>query len=90
MTLDLYSSDKVDPTPILISEFYNLPNFYPLFVTDAKINHYFKLMQGNHYILHWQHTLQHSKKLEFYNTFKTEYKPSYYLDLQRKSLIGKP
>ena len=34
--------------------------------------------------LHWQHTLQHSKKLEFYNTFKTEYTPSYYLDLTRK------
>ena len=22
------------------------------------------------YILHWQHSIQHSKKLEFYNTFK--------------------
>ena len=32
----------------------------------------------------WQHTLQHSKKLEFYNTFKTEYAPSYYLDFTRK------
>ena len=36
------------------------------------------------YILHWQHTLEDSKKLEFYNTFKTEYTPSYYLDLTKK------
>ena len=36
------------------------------------------------YILHWQHTLEHFKKLEFYNTFKTEYTPSYYLDLTKK------
>ena len=60
-----------------ISEFYNLPNFDPLLVTDAKINHYLKLMQQQ-YILHWQHTLEHSKKL------KTEYTPSYYLDLTKK------
>ena len=42
-----------------------------------------------HYILHWQHTLQHSKKLEFYNTFKTEYTPSYYLDLTKKIINRK-
>ena len=66
-----------------ISEFYNLPNFDPLLVTDAKINHYLKLMQQQ-YILHWQHTLQHSSKLEFYSTFKPEYPPSYYLDLTKK------
>ena len=54
-----------------------------LLVTDAKINHSLKLMQQ--YILHWQHTLEHSKKLEFYNTFKTEYALSYYLDLTKKS-----
>ena len=36
------------------------------------------------YCLHWQHTLQHSKKLEFYYTFKTEYTASYYLDITKK------
>ena len=36
------------------------------------------------YISHWQHTLQHSRKLEFYSTFNTECTPSYYLDLTRK------
>ena len=50
---------------------------------DAKINHYLKLMYQQ-YILHWQHTLQHFKKLEFYNNFKNEYRPSYYLDFTRK------
>ena len=44
------------------------------------------------YILHWQHTIQHSKKLEFYNTFKNEYTPSCYLELtsklnERKELV---
>ena len=44
------------------------------------------------YILHWQHTIQHPKKLEFYNTFKNEYTPSCYLELtsklnERKELV---
>ena len=82
MSLDLYSSGKSSfySSLMRISEFYNLPTFDPLLVNAAKINHYLNLMQQQ-YILHWQHTLQHSKKLEFYNTFKTEYTPSYYLDL---------
>ena len=36
------------------------------------------------YILHWQHSIQHSKKLEFCNTFKNEYTPSCYLELTNK------
>ena len=36
------------------------------------------------YILQWQHTIQHSKKLEFYNTLKDEYTPSCYLERTRK------
>ena len=85
MSLDLYSFGKSSfySNLVRIPEFYNLPNFDPLLVTDAKINHYLKLMQQQ-YILHWQHTLEHSKKLEFYNTVKTEYTPSYYLDLTKK------
>ena len=47
MSLDLYSSGKSSfySNLVRISEFYNLPNFDPLLVTDAKINHYLKLMQ---------------------------------------------
>jgi len=44
------------------------------------------------YVLHWGHTIQHSKKLEFYNTFKNEYTPICYLELtsklnERKELV---
>ena len=47
MSLDLYSSGKrsLYSNLVRISEFYNLPDFDPLLVTDAKINHYLKLMQ---------------------------------------------
>ena len=63
-----------------MSEYYNLPDFDPTFLTDAKIKHYVSLMQQK-YISHWQHTIRNSKKLEFYNTFKDEYTPSCFLDL---------
>ena len=66
-----------------MSEYYNLPDFDPTFLTDAKIKHYVSLMQQK-YISHWQHTIRNSKKLEFYNTFKDEYTPSCFLDLTRK------
>ena len=75
-----------------MSEYYNLPDFDPTFLTDAKIKHYVSLMQQK-YISHWQqHTIRNSKKLEFYNTFKDEYTPSCYLDLtikvnNRKELV---
>ena len=54
MSLDLHSSGKGSfySNLVRISEFYNLPNFDPLLVTDAKINHYLKLMQQK-YILRW-------------------------------------
>ena len=53
MSLDLYSSGKSSfySNLVRISEFYNQPNFDPLLVTGAKINHYLKLMQQQ-YILH--------------------------------------
>ena len=55
MSLDLYSSGKssfYSNLVRMVSDFYNLPTFDPLLVTDAKINHYLKLMQQQ-YILHW-------------------------------------
>ena len=42
------------------------------------------LMQQK-YILNWQHTIQHSKKLEFHNTLKNEYTPSCCLELTSKN-----
>ena len=35
------------------------------------------------YISYWQNTLQHSQKLEFYRSFKTDRTSSSYLDLTR-------
>ena len=37
------------------------------------------------YISYWNHTLQHSQKLNFYYKIKTNYSPSVYLDLTRKN-----
>ena len=41
------------------------------------------------YIDHWRHTHQHSKKQEFYSTFKNNFAPSIYLDITRKTVIEK-
>ena len=35
------------------------------------------------YIFYWQNTLQHSQKLEFYRSFKTDHTTSSYLELTR-------
>ena len=37
------------------------------------------------YITYWNHTLQHSQKLNFYYKIKMNYSPSVYLDLTRKN-----
>jgi len=66
-----------------MSEYYNLPDFDPNVLNKSKIKHYISLMQHK-YILRWQHIIQHSKKLEFYNTCKNEYTPSCYLKLTSK------
>ena len=50
---------------------------------NAKIKHYVGPMQQN-YILYWQHTMQKSTKLEFFNTCKNDYTPSSYLGLTNK------
>ena len=85
MSSDLHNTSKTGfySNVMRMSEYYNLPDFDPTFLTDAKIKHYVSLMQQK-YISHWQHTIRNSKKLEFYNTFKDEYTPSCYLDLTRK------
>ena len=57
-----------------ISEHYDL----------AKIKHYIDIIKQK-YITYWQHTIHHSKKLQFYSLFKHDYKISSYLDLIRNS-----
>ena len=93
MSADLHSSGKSSfySSVMRMSEYYILPDFDPNVLNKAMIKQYLSLMQHK-YILHWQHTIQHSKKLEFYNTFKNEYTPSCYLELtsklnERKELV---
>ena len=66
MSTDLHSSVKNSfySNLMRLSEFYNLPGFDPISLTDARIKHYVNLMQQK-YTLYCQHTIQHSKKLEF-------------------------
>ena len=67
-----------------ISEYYELPNFDPHNLSEAKIKHYVALINQK-YISYWQHTIHNSKKLQFYSLFKHGYKISSYLDLIRNS-----
>ena len=53
-------------------------------LNKCKIKQYVDLMQKK-YISYWNHTLQHSQKLNFYFKIKTNYSPSAYLDLTRKN-----
>ena len=82
---DLHSSGKNSfySSVMRMSQYYNLPDFDPNVLNKPKIKRYISQMQHK-YILYWQHSIQHSKKLEFYNTFKNEYTPSCYLELTSK------
>ena len=57
---------------ISMSEYYNFPCFDLTYLPNAKIKHYVGLMQKK-YILYWQHIMQNSSKLEFFNTEIFEY-----------------
>jgi len=74
MSADLHFSGKSSfySSVMRISEYYNLPDFDANVLNKCKSKHYISLMQHK-YILHWRHTVQHSKKLEFYNTFENEF-----------------
>ena len=67
-----------------ISEYYDLPDFDPNNSSEAKIKRYIDIIKQK-YITYWQHTIRHSKKLQFYSLFKHDYKISSYLDLIRNS-----
>ena len=66
-----------------ISEYFNFGNFSLDLVDTAKVTMFIQLMKQK-YISYWQHTLQHSQKLEFYRSFKNEYATSGYLELTRR------
>ena len=78
MSADLHSSGKSSfySSVMGTSEYYNLPDFDPSVLNKSKMKHYISLMQHK-YILLWRNTIQHSKKLEFYQTFKNGYTRSY-------------
>ena len=67
-----------------ISEYYDLPDFDLNNLSEAKIKHYIDIIKLK-YITYWQHTIHHSKKLQFYSLFKHDYKISSYVDLIRNS-----
>ena len=58
---------------IKISEYYDLPNFDPNNLSEAMIKDYIDIIKQK-YIIYWQHTIHHSKKVRFYNIFKRDYK----------------
>ena len=73
---------------INIYHYYDLPDFNLSALDNHMIKRHLDIMKTR-YIDHWRHTLQHSKKLEFYSTFKNNFAPSIYLDITRKTVIEK-
>ena len=67
-----------------MTDYYDFPGFNCNLLNKCKIKQYVDLMQKK-YISYWNHTLQHSQKLNFYYKIKTNYSPSAYLDLTRKN-----
>ena len=66
-----------------ISEYFNFENFSPDLLDNLKVKMFLLLMKQK-CISYWQHTLQHSQKLEFYRSFKNEYATSNYLEITRR------
>ena len=67
-----------------MTDYYDFPGFDCNLLNKCKIKQYVDLMQEK-YISYWNHTLQHSQKLNFYYKIKTNFSPSAYLDLTRKN-----
>ena len=65
-----------------MSEYFKLPDFDPDLLDIAMVKSYVSSMKQE-YMSYWQNTLQHSQKLEFYGSFKTDYTSSSYLDSAR-------
>ena len=56
-----------------IPEYYDLPDFDPNNLSEAKIKHYIDIIKQK-YMTYWQRTIHHSKKLQLYSLFKHDYK----------------
>ena len=67
---------------INLIEHYHLPNFDPESLDNDRIRQYTANMKEK-YISFWRHSLEHSRKLEFYKVFKDEYSTSDYLQQLR-------
>ena len=67
---------------INLIEHYHLPNFDPESLDNDRIRRYTTNMKEK-YISFWRHSLEHSRKLEFYKGFKDEYSTSNYLQQLR-------
>ena len=60
-----------------MSEYFNLPDFNPDLLDTAMGKSYVRSIKQEYmYISYWQNTLQHSQKLEFYRSFKTDHTTS--------------
>ena len=66
-----------------MSEYLKLPDVNPDLLDIAMVKSYVSSMRQE-YISDWQNTLQHSQKLEFYRSFKTDHTSSDYLGLTCK------
>ena len=84
MSFDLHCNGKSSFHSHLMnkSEYFKLPDFNPDLLDIAMVKSYVSSMKQE-YILYWQNTLQHSQKLEFYRSFKTDHTTSSYLELIR-------
>ena len=63
-----------------LSEYFKLPDFNPDLLDIAMVKSYVRSMKQE-FISYWKNTLQHSQKLEFYRSSKTDH--TSYLDLTR-------
>ena len=63
-----------------MSEYLKLRDFNPDLLDIVIVKSYVRSMKQE-YISCWQNTLQHSQKLQFYRSFKTDHTSFSYLDL---------
>ena len=65
-----------------MSEYFKLSDSNPDLLDITMVKSYVISMKQE-YTSFWQNTLQHSQKVEFYRSFKTDHTTSSYLDLTR-------
>ena len=71
-----------------VSEYFKLPDFNPDLLDIAMVKSYVSSVKQE-YISNWQNTLQHSQKLQFYRSFKSNHNTSSYLDLTGGAAVGR-